>query len=368
MKAPKRYPLNQSPLYAVMSKRKLANLFGLPLRDLVFLTSLGDRNYQQWPLRQKPRDQIAGIRPPVNPRVVQEPMPLLRALHDQIAALLSKLEKPHFVFSASKGRSYLDNALEHRDNLSYPAFKVDIKRFYPSVKIWWVRRFFEHDMRCAPDVSRLLARLCCMSGALPTGSPLSPALSYFACAPIFRWMQEFAELHGLKFTLYVDDMFFSGAKASQQLSRSVLRYLAINGFRGHKVAHFSPGQPRVITGVALSTQGVSIPFKRQKLTRLYERAFLAADDPESIHTLGKTLLGQYREGERLQRGSSDRAGPIQHRLDQLEPEKLKAKGRTRSAARKRKRLPKTYVADQVQRLRNREGQISTDVEETPVVG
>lgn len=368
MKVYKPYPPDQSPLYALTSKRKLADVLGIPLKDLVFLASLKDGNYQEWPLRQKRRDELAGIKASAKVRFVQQPMPLLRTLHDRTAALLGRIEKPSFVFSATKGRSYLDNALQHRDNIDQPAFKVDIKSFYPEVKYRWVRRFFEQDMKCAPDVARFLARLCCVHGALPTGSPISPTLSYFACAPIFHWMNEFAVANGLVFTLYVDDMFFSGAAASRNLSKLVLNHLASRGFQGHKVAHFRAGQVRVITGAAISKNGVSIPFKRQARTRLYERAFAATSDPQAAQILGKALLGQYREGERLQRGSRERARPIQDRMDAINA--LRFEDLTQVAP-KRKRRPSLSVSavkGRIQKLRIRCGSQSGLVSDVPSAG
>lgn len=365
MKAPKRYPRDQSPLYALTSKRKLAETLGIPLKDLVFLASIRDGNYQSWPLRQKRRDELAAITPPTKVRYVQQPMPLLRTLHDRLALLLGRLEKPSFVFSATKGRSYLDNALHHRDNIDHPAFKVDIKGFYPAVKCQWVTRFFEKDMKCAPDVARFLAKLCCVNGALPTGSPISPTLSYFACSPIFRWMDEFAVAHGLAFTLYVDDMFFSGPKASSELSKLVLDHLALNGFRGHKVARFRAGQPRVITGAAISKDGVSIPFKRQMRIRLYERAFMTTADPEAVQVLGKALLGQYREGERLQRGSRERAKPIQDRMDAMSAARFEELTQVSPKRKKRRPLSAGAMKDQVQKLRARRSGSSASVSDTP---
>ena len=87
--------------------------------------------------------------------------------------------------------------------------------------------------------------------------------------------------------------------------------------RGTKVAHFHPGQVRVITGVAVGPAGISIPFKRQKRIRIFEEAFARTKLPDDVDVLGRTLLGQYREGERLQRGSRERAKPVQERLDAI---------------------------------------------------
>lgn len=314
MERSKLHAIDQSCLYRLTSKRKLATLLKIPLNDLLFLASLKDHNYQSWQLPQKRRDVLAGI-PAQKERYIQQPMPLLREIHDKLAILFSRIQKPAFVYSATKGRSYLDNAIQHMNG--HAAFKVDIKRFYPSVKLKLVKQFFEKDLKCEPDVAHFLAKLCCVGGVLPTGSPISPVLSYFACAPVFLRMAEIAKQNELVFTLYVDDMVFSGAKASRLLSSAVLRELGVHGFKGHKVAHFHPGQVRVITGVAVGPAGISIPFKRQKRIRIFEEAFARTKLPDDVDVLGRTLLGQYREGERLQRGSRERAKPVQERLDAI---------------------------------------------------
>lgn len=311
----KPYAIDQSPLYRLTTKRKLAALLQIPLKDLLFLASLQDGNYQSWPLSQKRRDILAGV-PAPKERFIQQPMPLLRDLHNKLALMFARIEKPDFVYSATKGRSYLDNARQHMN--PYAAFKVDIRSFYPSVKLKWVKRFFENDLKCESDVAHFLAKLCCVGGVLPTGSPISPVLSYFACSPVFFRMADLAKQNDLVFTLYVDDMVFSGVKATRTLSRAVLLELARNGFAGHKVAHFRPGQVRVITGVAVSENCIAIPFKRQKRIRIFEEAFARTTDPTDVRLLGRTLLGQYREGERLQRGSRERAKPIQKRMDAID--------------------------------------------------
>ena len=80
-------------------------------------------------------------------------------------------------------------------------------------------------MKCAPDIARLLAKICCIHGALPTGSPISPTLSYFACEDMFSWIGNLARSNNLCFSLYVDDMFFSGETASQELRNKVITHL-----------------------------------------------------------------------------------------------------------------------------------------------
>ena len=312
MAAAKVYPINQSPLYKLTSKRRLADVLQISLADLLFIAGL-EENYREWELKQKRQEQLAGLKPPSKPRMIQQPKAVMNAVQKRLAGMLSRVAKPEFVYSATKARSYFDNADAHRSQL--PAVKIDIKDFYRSVKQKAVKDFFEREMRCEPDVAHLLAKLCCVRGFLPTGGPISPVLSYFACSPMFRRIASAADESGLTFTLYVDDMVFSGKGADRDFLKKIWRDLSANKLIGHKIAYFAPNQPKIITGAAVFADRIEIPYKRQNRIRFFERAFWRTQDPDEIALLGKTLLGQYREAERVQAGSRARAKPIQERID-----------------------------------------------------
>lgn len=342
----RRYPISQSPLYGLGSKQRLAKVIGIGRQELEALAELAD-NYNAWTLPQKERDVLAGF-PPGKPRNIQQPKPLLADVQSRIAILLGRIERPDFVYSAMKGLSYVHNARAHMN--PHRAAKVDIKNFYPSVKQRSVKKFFERDLKCAADVAHLLARLCCADGALPTGSAVSPVLSYFACGPMFHRIREIARQHELEFTLYVDDMVFSGVRADRSLTRAVVAELKRHGFVGHKISHFRPNEAKIITGVAVHADRIDIPFKRQKRIRLFEQAFFGSEEPRKIRILGATLLGQYREGERLQRGSKRRAAPVEQRLSEIDA-KHPPEPRLRRAKRRRFGKLKLRAAKLMQRNR-----------------
>ncbi len=327
------YPKDQSPLFNVQSKSRLGLLLGVSQSDLRFLLRL--QNYREWQLSQKRSEQLARLKP-AKPRLIQEPKPLLRSIHKKLAVLLARIAKPSFVYSATKNLSYVDNAKQHTGN--DPAVKIDIKSFYPSVKQKSVRNFFERQMKCAPDVAHFIARICCVDGALPTGSPLSPILSYFACSTLFGVIDEIASSHNVKFTLYVDDMVFSGSNANLQFSRKIKRELAKAGFIGHKICRFPANCTKVITGVAVNSDSIEVPFRRQGRIRKFEHAFWTSTDREAISILGAALLGQYREAERLQRGSRLRAGPVTARLNAVQPQSLSIKPKPRIRRKVRRNL------------------------------
>lgn len=313
MTAPRYYAKEQSPLFRLGSKRRLALLLGVAVRDLELLAKLNRDNYRSWELGQKKRDALVGVKP--KSREITQPKALLSAVQKRIAVLLGRIEKPSFVYSATKGRCYVANARQH--STSERAVKIDIKNFYPSVKRRAVRQFFVEKMQCAEDVAHLLSVLCTVDGVLPTGSSVSPVLSYFACSDLFGSLAAMADKEGLEFTVYVDDMVFSGSAATRRFTEKVVRELRRAGFVGHKIAHFRPGAVKVITGVAVWPDKIGIPHKRQQRIRKFQSAFDAETDPENLRVLGQALIGQYREAERLEAGSKLRAQPVEARLNSI---------------------------------------------------
>lgn len=293
------------------SKKRLALLAGISVADLKVLLDLGPENFKRWKLGQSERDRLTGA-PQKKPRLIQEPKPLLRAFHKRLALLLGRIEKPDFVYSATKKRSYVDNALRHADG--FRCVKVDIKNFYPSVKFAAVRRFFKHDLCCCDDIAHVLAMLCCVDGALATGSPVSPALSYFANSRLFAEIESLARERELVFTLYVDDMVFSGHAATRGFAEEVRRKLKHHGFIGHKITYYAPGAVKVITGVAVGPGGIDLPHGRRCRIRLTEEAFARASQESDRRLLGSALIGQYREAERIRPGIKANAARIQARM------------------------------------------------------
>lgn len=300
----------QSPLFKVMSKRKLAEVLKVSVKDIRYLASLTD-NYRHWELTQKRQEILAGL-PEKKPRVIQQPKPLLDAVHRRISLLLSRIGKPSFVFSATKGLDYVDNARAHMN--PHRGVKVDIKNFYGSVRARVVRKFFEERMQCAPDVAKLLTSVCCAGDFLPTGSSLSPSLSYFACSELFARIEKMAAQRDLTFTLYVDDMMFSGEQATRSFASEVVKELARHNFVGHKISYFPAGTVKVVTGVAVWSDRIGLPMSRYRKMRLYRAAFKNPKDYGDACLLGATLMGQYREAERLHVGMRIHAKAIQSRL------------------------------------------------------
>lgn len=195
----------------------------------------------------------------IKDRPIQEPKPRLQAIHRRVHRLLSRVMVPSYLHSALKGRSYLSNAKSHV--ASDPMIKVDIRKFFASVPESAVIRFLRNDCRCRSDVAKIFASLLVCNGKIATGSSASPLLSYYAFKPMFDEIAALAAELGLTFTCYVDDMTFSGAAANNSALMRVRQIIARYGLQSHKARLFKANTPKVVTGVCLVNDGISVPNK-----------------------------------------------------------------------------------------------------------
>lgn len=242
------YPRNQSIFYKITSPQMLADRLRVPLDELNDLCKAKD-NYKRW------TDRKTG-------RPIQEPKPNLDKVHKRVARLLAKINTPDYLHSAIRGRSYITNASGH--TVYEGCAKIDVKKFYPTVRAQAVHHFFRDRMHCTGDVAGILTKLLTVDGHLPTGSSSSPILSYFAYEDMFEALAQLAIKNDCTMTVYVDDVVFTGRGATRSLLYDARRILASFRLHGHKTKLFRPGQPRIVTGVAITRDGMKLPNKRQK--------------------------------------------------------------------------------------------------------
>ncbi len=277
------YPKNQSRFYKITSPAQLAERL-LVKPDQLNRLLKADDNYVRW------TDKKTG-------RPIQQPKPLLDGVHKRVGVLLSRIETPDFLHSAIKGRSYISKASQHDPN--QPTVKIDVRKFYPSTRAQAVFHFFRDRMMCDGDVAGMLARLLTVDGHLATGSSASPILSYFAYDDMFAEIEALAVDRGSEMTCYVDDMVFTGPGATRRLIYDSIQVIRRYRLWGHKTKVFKAGQPKVITGVAVTRLGGRLPNKRQKAIK-EELSFLegAANDNDRLKIM-RRLLGRMYEAAQV---------------------------------------------------------------------
>lgn len=278
------YRLDQSPLYKLGSRSKLAALLGVSSKELRALSS-GNALYTEFDI---PKKSGIGV------RHVENPCKALKRLQARLARILSRINPPEFLFCPVKRRCYVSNAAAHRGNRVVQC--LDIRKFFPSTpqrRVFW---FFHTVMHCQRDLAGLLAKLACYQGHLPTGSPLSPIMAYFAYYDLWARIAEFCQERGYTFTVYIDDVTISGKRVPKADIWQVQQMIHGMGLRYHKEKTFVD-RPAEITGVVLRDGKLVAPFRQHK--KMHDaRALLAgATDDDRQAMLGRVagITGQIRQ-------------------------------------------------------------------------
>ena len=276
----KTYPLNQSPLFKLQSRKKLAeDILRVNLPSVEQLAN-ASRNYHVYDVFHSHKV-----------RHVEQPRSFLKRLHRRLYDLLKQIEKPAYLQSGVKGLSHVTNARLHAN--AAPLVKLDIRKFYPSIGQAMVFRFFHQQMQCSPDVSGLLAKLCTFEGHVPLGSCISQLLAYFSAKPMFDELACLAERQGVTFSCYVDDLVFSGAHATPSLLWMAKQVVHAHGLRYHHARCYRADQRKLVTGVMISGDRITVRPAVELNTRLREVAISSAGSAEERLDMIGRLMGNF---------------------------------------------------------------------------
>lgn len=248
------YNINQSPLFKLKSKRKLAEILDLTTQEVESLANRDD-NYREFLIGKS-----SG-----RPRRIEEPKPHLERIHRRLFTLLSRIEAPGYLHSGVKDKSYISNAKIHlRSNT---AITLDIESFFPSTLGWHVFEFFKSTMECSEDVAGLLTKLSTVRGHVPTGSCLSQVIAFYAHKVMFDEIYALAEQSGFKMTCYVDDITISGPNVGHSFLYKVRGILQRRGLKSKskKEAVYRNGEAFQITGTIIKGGGIFLPNRKHKI-------------------------------------------------------------------------------------------------------
>lgn len=246
----KTYPVEQSPLFKLSSRKRLAQ--SVLKVELPFLERLanGQSNYRVFTTHTGGKA-----------RVIEQPCLPLQKLHHRLFVLLRHLETPDYMHSGVAGRSYVSNAMVHIGEV--PLVSLDIRKFYASVNGGMVYRFFASAMQCSSDVAGLLTRLCTYDNHLPKGSCVSQILAFRAARPLFDELHKLAVEAEVRESYYVDDLTWSGINATGDFLWKAKQAVHRHGFRYHKGRCFAANQSRIVTGVMLNGLRATIPPSKE---------------------------------------------------------------------------------------------------------
>lgn len=295
----KSYEIERSPLYRIASKRKLAEILGIDVSMLASVEKFGLTS------------QYNIFTDKATRRFITEPKDELARIHKRLLHLFRRIAPPEYVHSAIKKRSYKTNAMQHCN--ADIVLKIDIKKFFPSVKFHYIYEFFSATLRCAPDVATILAKLCTVKTNkyethLPTGSCISPLLSFLANRKLFDAIKRLCDERGCTFTLYVDDMTVSGKNASRELLTMIAIEIHNHGYGYHKIQTYE-GVPATVTGLIVGNGKLALPHKRAKRIRELSDALEVATGPWKPKLLA-SLVGRLSEAEQINPAYKTQRGHI----------------------------------------------------------
>lgn len=302
-KPPKFHPLNQSPLYRLQSRTKLASYFGLDWAALSAILKAPQ------PYRERIKNTERNGKSKI--RLIQEPLGERKKIHEKVASTLSKIAPPAYLYCPVKGRSYADNAARHLN--AKEVRTLDVKEYFPSTpsrRVFW---FFHKVMLCSPDVSSVLAQLLTVNGHLATGSAVSPILSFYAFSDMWAAIDKIVQKFGCVLSVYMDDVTISGDAVPERLIWQVRQKIHGAQLIYHKEKRYSAGTAE-ITGVLIKTGRSYVP--NRQLKKAYEaRQELAmhkgAEQEAVLKAKLSGLAAQQRQVEKAAEQQAQRAAGCQ---------------------------------------------------------
>ena len=199
-------------------------------------------------------------------RNIEEPNFILKPIHRKIHILLSEIPAPDYLFSKKKSSCVL-NAKAHV-NCHGSTLNIDIENFFPSTSRIRVQQFFGYFLQYPRDVADFMADICTVNNHIPTGSPLSLMLAFWANKPMFDELNKLAASRKIKMTIYVDDISFTGVAVNDNLKNKVTEIVTKynHSINADKVRFFGE-KLRFINGIAISRHSLRPSNKLSKEIR-----------------------------------------------------------------------------------------------------
>lgn len=296
----KSYPLKDSPLYHLTTKKQMGKLLGKTINELNKL--LSENNYRVFSIEKNGKQ-----------REIQTPAFNLDIVHTRIASLLVRLKVPDYLHSGIKGRSNITNAKIHIGN--HPVLTMDIKKFYPSVTQKSIYHFFNTTMNSAPDVSGILAKLCTYDSHVPTGSRLSMPLSFWANYKMYKNIHLLCLRKGVMMSVFVDDLTFSGKNVNELFKNNVEKIIKNAGLIVHpdKTQLYSHDNPKLITGVIIDKNGMKVRNKHHKDIYTLFTDIPKCSNEKHFKKIQKQLIGRLNAAGQIDPAFKQRASQVRRK-------------------------------------------------------
>ncbi|MGO0791378.1 reverse transcriptase domain-containing protein [Herbaspirillum seropedicae] len=194
--------------------------------------------------------------------------------------ILATQEESDWVHSYRPQRSIRSNALVHVGHSDI--LKMDLKHFFPSIRMGRVSLFFE-KLGYAPEIAFFLSRLCTLNDELPQGAATSPPLSNILASRLDNRLHGLSQTLGLTYTRYADDLVFSGKKIDYAVVKDITKICMGEGFlvNSKKTTLMNRYGRKFVTGLIVGETKISLPreYKRSIRQDVY---FILKNGPKNF--------------------------------------------------------------------------------------
>lgn len=247
-------PILRKGVPVIFEIQHLSSLIGVPVIELQKMIYSPHKFYREFEIPKK----NGGI------RTITTPYPSLKKCQKWIFNNILKTQKVHIhAHGYVLSKSIFSNAAPHvnQENI----IKIDIKNFFPSLKINWVINYFKR-LGYAHNLSFYLASLCCLNGSLPQGAVTSPYLSNLLTLSMDRKISKLAEVYDLNYSRYADDIFLSGKTIPLESYKKVKEIIKNYGFKinNDKSRLLDKTKRKIVTGIAVHNEFMTLPRSKKK--------------------------------------------------------------------------------------------------------
>ena len=234
----------------IKSEKSLCRILKFSLEELREIESNIDSYYKPFPKKEYyPDGRLKKI------RICAPSSGELLLIHGRLASLLKQFPISNAAHGGVEGRSHITNTLVHWGNQF--SFTSDLKNFFPSIKPPTVYQLML-SLGFSPKVSAHIARLVTYKGAVPLGIKTSTLIANLVLRPMDEQIEQFAHVHGLRYSRHIDDITISGKYPLNGLSAEICSIIAKSGFKiNRKKVHVRSGR-HDITGTFLTRDSIDV--------------------------------------------------------------------------------------------------------------
>jgi hypothetical protein len=236
------------PFAPIVSTRRLEALLRRDRKDIERIAGHAGRYYKPFDL-QRPGS--------LKWRHIDNPTDELSKLQKNIyRAIFATYDFPANIVGGVQDRSIKHNMREHL--AQQVLITLDIKECFPHIHdLHHVFPMFRR-LGFSPSVSALMTQLTTFQHRLPQGASSSSMIANLVMEPIHREFAKIAEVYGLHWTMYVDDIAISGVRARDAII-PVIRALHREGYSvAHRKIHVMANSERqALTGGIVNREAIS---------------------------------------------------------------------------------------------------------------